>query len=200
MLLIVEIIMLIAGIWALATGKIPSILFGGPHYKLEGRGVRLLGVILMLPIPVALSGGVVLALLFGEQASGYAILFELAAILVVAIAALVVARHIRQPRVETDENGQMIEGGVDLAPVIGRKAQGSLIYALLGGLGVAAVILCPLAFIRSGQALKMIDKHQLGEQYRGTAKAARILSVVIFVFWAAVAICVLSGGISGLTG
>jgi len=38
MLLVIEILLLIAGIIALATGKLPSFLLGGAKYRYEGRG------------------------------------------------------------------------------------------------------------------------------------------------------------------
>ena len=192
MLLIIELIMLVAGIWAVATGKLPSLLFGGSHYRLEGRGVRYLGVVLVLPIPVVLASSVVLALFLGEEASGYATILELIIVLGVGMAALIISRVIRQPSGAIDSRGDVLGSAPDIEAIIGKKAQGSLIYALLGGLGIAAIILCPLAFIRSGQALKMIDEHKVGEHYRKTAKAARILAAVILLFWAAIAVCVLS--------
>ena len=198
MFLIVEIIMLVAGVWALVTGKLPSLLFGGPQYTLEGRGVRLLGLILMLPIPLIFVGSFVLVLLLGEEASAYAIGLELMTVLGVGIAALVVSRLIRQPRVRTDSHGQVIEDRPDIEAIIGKKAQGSLIYALLGGSGVGAIIFCPLAFIRAGQALNMIDEHQIGERHRNTARAARVLAAVVFLAWAAIGLCVLSAVVGGL--
>jgi len=197
MLLVIEIIMLIAGLWAVATGKLPSLLFGGPRYKLEGRGVRLLGVVLVLPIPVVLAGSVVLALFLGEEATGYATVLELIIVVGVGIAALTISRVIRQPSVASDGSGKVLGSAPDIEAIIGKKAQGSLIYALLGGLGIAAIILCPLAYIRSGQALKMIDDIKVGERYRNTAKTARILSAVILLFWAAIAVCALAVGLSG---
>jgi len=50
MILLIEILMLIAGIWAIVAGKLPSAMFGGAKYSFEGRGVRLLGLILVCPL------------------------------------------------------------------------------------------------------------------------------------------------------
>jgi len=188
--------MLVAGIWAIVTGKLPSFLFGGSKYKFEGGGVRLLGFIFILPIPTAFIGGILLALLFGEQSSGYAVLLELIIVLGVGIAALVVSRFVRQPAMtgSDDASGDL----VDVEAIIAKKSQGSLIYALLGILGFSAILVCPLAFIRANQALRLIDEHQVGERYRGTAKAARIIASIIFLFFAVIAVGILVLGISGL--
>jgi hypothetical protein len=191
MLLLVEIIMLIAGLWALAAGKLPSLLFGGPQYVLEGRGVRWLGLILILPLPIALAGGTVLTLLWGEQGTFYAFGLELLVVCVAGIAALVVARAIRQPRVSAGATGEIGQEAADIEALIAKKAQGSLIYVLLGGTGVGALIFCPLAFIRSGQALKMIEQHGIGERHRRIAEIARALSAILLVAWASIAICLL---------
>ena len=189
MLLIVEAIMFISGIWALVTGTIPSFLFGGPQYKLEGRGVRLIGIVLMIPLPFAFVMGMGLGILLKEDVSGYAFFFELILVLGIGILAMIVSRLIRTPATEL-ENG-LVESDVEIEGLIGKKSQGSLIYVLLGGLGFPAIILCPLAFIRSSQALRMIDEYGIGEQYRKMATAARILSVVVSLFWAGVLMCLI---------
>jgi hypothetical protein len=62
---------------------------------------------------------------------------------------------------------------------IAKKAQGSLMYALLGIFCFTGIILWPLAFIRANQALRLIDKYQIGKQYRGKANAARIIAVIV---------------------
>jgi len=193
MLLVIEILLLIAGIIALATGKLPSFLLGGAKYRYEGRGVRWLGLILVLPLPLAFVSGVLLALLFGDQATGYTFVVELLIVLAVIIAVLIVSRYVRQPVAPLTSDGQP-----NVEPIIAKKAQGSLIYALLGILGFSAIVVCPLAFIRANQALRLIDEHQVGEQYRGTAKAARIIAPVIFLFYAGIAVLLLILITSGL--
>jgi hypothetical protein len=59
-------------------------------------------------------------------------------------------------------------------------------------------VVCPLAFVRANQALRLIDEHQVGEQYRGTAQAARIIAPVIFLFYAAVVVLLFVLVMSGL--
>lgn len=196
MLLIVELVMLIAGIWAIVAGKLPSFLFGGPKYRFEGRGVRWLGLILLLPLPMAFVGGVVLALLFGDQSSDYALLLELVIVLAAAIAVLIVSRFVRQPAT-TPSGGEAADDLSKVEARIARKAQGSLIYALLGILGFSAILVCPLAFMRANQALRLIDEHHVGEQYRRTAHAARIIAPAIFLFYAAIVAIFVAIGLIG---
>jgi hypothetical protein len=55
MLLLVEGLMFLAGVWAIVTATLPALalLFRGPDYDLEGSGVRLPGLILLLLPPSA---------------------------------------------------------------------------------------------------------------------------------------------------
>ena len=188
MILVLEIIFLISGLWAIFTGKLPSTLFSSAKYEIEGTAVRLLGVLLVLPLPVAFLGGVVLALLFGERATGYATIFEIVVVLGVAVIALVAVRFIRKPKMVTDGAGDVVPIS-DTEANIARKAQGALMYALLGILGFTAIVVCPLAFIYATQAIRLIDEQHVGEQYRGRANAARIISVLVFLFYAAIVAC-----------
>ena len=64
MLLIVEIAMLIGGIYAIATAKVPGFLIGGGKYQVEGTTARLFGVLLVLPLPIAFIGGFISFLVF----------------------------------------------------------------------------------------------------------------------------------------
>jgi len=183
--LIAEILMLIAGICAIIEGKIPSFLLGGARYKLEGRGVRWLGLILVIPLPVAYAVGVVLPFLFGAESAPYAVGIELMMVLVCATAAVVVSRYIRRPVMPAGADGDNAQDLANIQAVIAKKAQGSLIYALLGILGFTAILVCPLAFIRANQALRLIDKHHVGEEHRGKANAARVLAPIVFLFYTA---------------
>jgi hypothetical protein len=196
-MLIIEILMLIAGVWAIATGKIPSILFGGAKYKLEGRGVRLLGLILVLPIPLSFITVIILAFIVGDQATEYSGLIEVIIVLVCGIAAVVVSRYIRQMAIPSTSGDDVPEDQAKIEATIARKAQGSLIYALLGILGFTAIVVCPLAFIRANQAIQLIDKYNIGEQYRRTANTARIIAPIIFIFYAGIAVIILAVGLRG---
>jgi hypothetical protein len=75
---------------------------------------------------------------------------------------------------------------IDFERVIRRKATGSLIYAILGLLGFAGIILGPLAYIRASQALELIEAHGVGQKHRNDARLARKIAAVASVFWGVV--------------
>ncbi len=92
-----EIILGIAGIWILLVGKVPGWIVGEKGYEITGNKARLVGLILLLPIPITLVGGALLVLLFGEAGAGYSFLLEIAAFIVAMISALVLMRKYRVP-------------------------------------------------------------------------------------------------------
>ena len=182
MLLIIEIAMLIGGIYAIITAKVPSFLVGGGKYQVEGTVARLFGVLLILPLPVAFLGGIIFALLFGEDGTGYAVIFELITVFGVAIIATVLVRVV----------GKKIEPINDTEATIAKKSQGALMYAIFSITGFAALICCPLAIVYANQALNLIDENRVGEQYRSKARTARTLAIVFTVLWAVAIICFIS--------
>ncbi|MFN2235760.1 MAG: hypothetical protein ACK2U1_16160 [Anaerolineales bacterium] len=182
MLLVVEIAMLIGGIVAIVTAKVPGFLVGGGKYQVEGATARLFGVLLLLPLPIAFFGALILALLFGEEGAGYATILELVTVVGIAILAVVLIRVV----------GKKVEPVNDIEATIAKKAQGALMYAIFSATGFAAVICCPLAFVYANQALKLIDENNIGEQYRGKAKTARIIAGVATLLWIVAVLCFIS--------
>lgn len=186
-MLIIEIAMLIGGIWAVVAGKVPSFLVGGGKYQVEGVVARFFGVLLILPLPVAFLGGVVLTLLFGEDGTGYAAMLEMVTVLGIAVLAVVLVRVV----------GKRIEPASDIEAVISKKAQGALMYAIFSATGFAAVICCPLAFVYASQALRLIDEHGIGEQHRRKAQAARVVAAVATLLWVVSLGCIVSMALMG---
>jgi hypothetical protein len=173
MLLILEIVMLPGGIWAIISGKVPTFLVGGGKYHAEGLVARLIGVLFVLPLPIVFVGAFALGFLFGEGSKEYAILFE---IVVVAGTALLAAILIRV-------GGRRVEYASDVEATIAKKARGAFMYAVFSVTGVGAVICCPLAFMYATQALRLIDEHGVGEQHRRRANFARIVAGVFALLW-----------------
>ena len=68
---------------------------------------------------------------------------------------------------------------------INQKAHNAFVCSLVGILGLPTIIVCPLAFIYAHQALSLIRRYQVGEQYSQTAKNARLLAAVLFLFYIA---------------
>jgi hypothetical protein len=61
MVLIIEILMLIAGLVALVKGEIPRWVLGKKsQYEVKGMGARLMGLVMILPLPCAFTSGMVL--------------------------------------------------------------------------------------------------------------------------------------------
>jgi len=71
MLFVLEMIMLMVGIRVLLKGTLPRIPFVKPRYKLGKRAMKLLGIVLVLPIPITVVGSVLLKLVLREAALGY---------------------------------------------------------------------------------------------------------------------------------
>jgi hypothetical protein len=81
MLLIIELLFLVAGIWAIISGKITlgflKFLFGNGDYKILPKQTRLLGIFIASPLPVSFIVSLIFIALFGTKGTGYAIIFEI---------------------------------------------------------------------------------------------------------------------------
>ncbi len=91
-MIIIEVAMLLVGIYAIVTARVPSRIAGTAAYRVEGSAARWFGGILVLPLPLALLGTVVLSFLFGEMGSVYGTIFEAVAVLGALILAVVITR------------------------------------------------------------------------------------------------------------
>ncbi|MCJ7583027.1 MAG: hypothetical protein MUP98_21120 [Candidatus Aminicenantes bacterium] len=182
MLLILEIAMLLGGLWALIKGEVPSFLVGGGKYKVEGNIARIIGILLLLPLPISFAGAMILVLIFGIDGEGYAVIFEIVTVIIISIIALVLVRSV----------GQKKEYASEVEEIIAKKAQGSLMYAILSATGFAAIICCPLAIVYASQALKLINEHGIGEDYRKKAITSRGIAIVATILWGSIAICIAS--------
>ena len=96
--LIFGILLLVCGLWAIVTGKLPAIVFG-KKYQLEGPWARLIGVLLALPLPVSFTIDVALILLLGEErAEQYAGIVNLLIWVLALVTAWVMSRLVRKPQ------------------------------------------------------------------------------------------------------
>ena len=50
--IVIGLLLVGSGIYAIVTGKIPQGVFGDKGYKTEGTGARIIGVLLLIPIPL----------------------------------------------------------------------------------------------------------------------------------------------------
>jgi hypothetical protein len=103
MLLIIELLFLVAGLWSIASSKLPvglfKFLFGRGDYRLPSTQARLFGGLLASPLPLAFLVSSLLTALLGSDGKYLSIGFELVYILVVIIASVIIARRVRQPEV-----------------------------------------------------------------------------------------------------
>ncbi len=101
-LLIVEILMLIAGLWAMISGQFPEtlfkLLFGKGEYELDSRNVRLLGLLWASPIPLTFVGGFIIAILFEDEAARitYASMLDGGILFYVSLISVFIARKIKK--------------------------------------------------------------------------------------------------------
>jgi hypothetical protein len=103
-LTIVQLLFLLAGVWSLISGKLPPslfrLLFGKGQYELGARQARLFGLFLISPLPLSVMATILLLAFLGSDGTGPAMLFEISYTLIVAIAAIIIARRARQPEVD----------------------------------------------------------------------------------------------------
>ena len=175
MLFIIKMGMLIGGIYALITAKIPSILVGGKNHVVEGWPARILGILFISPLPLAALIGAVLAYLFGMDGTAISGVLEMVFVFVAAIIGFIVVYTIGKE--ETTEKTE--------EEVISDVVNSAIFYSLFGlfGFGIGTIIFSPLALYRSNQIIKIIDERQIGEQYKSRLKVARVIAVIALVFW-----------------
>jgi hypothetical protein len=95
MLLIAELVLFGAGLYLAITGKMASWI-AGKGYTAEGGQVRLTGLILALPLPLAFCAGFVIALIDPDLISSITVV-EFLLVIISAVVAMIMIRKIRKP-------------------------------------------------------------------------------------------------------
>ena len=112
MLLIIELLFLVAGLWAIFSGKIPAglfkFLFGKGEYELPSNKTRLFGLLLSSPLPASFFVSFLLTILLGAKGTGYAIVFEYIYIFAIIILSTIIARNTRRPEKQEIDNSQSV--------------------------------------------------------------------------------------------
>jgi len=99
MILGIEIVFLIAGVYALFTAKLPSWIVG-KGYKAEGTPIRLLGMFMAALLPGVFCAGMALGLVSAVMEfdpTVPAVLLEIGSVIIAAIIVSVLIRRLRQP-------------------------------------------------------------------------------------------------------
>ena len=89
-----EIILGLSGAWILLTGKLPGWLANPKNYSITSNQARLVGLLLLLPLPVSLLG-YTLGLVGGAEAVGYGFWLEIAIFVLAMMSVLVLLRRYR---------------------------------------------------------------------------------------------------------
>jgi hypothetical protein len=101
-LLIIELLFLLDGIWAIIFGKIPTglfnFLFGLGEYKFPPTQTRLFGLLLASPLPVSYGISLLFTNLFGANGAVYATIFEFIYILVIMVTSIIIVRRAKEPK------------------------------------------------------------------------------------------------------
>ena len=178
MLLLIQIIMFLSGIYAIFFVKVPSFLVMG--YKIEGGMAVLFGILLTFPLIFAFVGNSIIAFLFGDAGPPSKAIFEIIIVVGIILFELMFIRT----------GGQQVE--LELRSEVEREIEKlvrtSLAVAILGAPFFHGLIFGPMAIISAKKALKLMDKTGLGVQYRRGAKVARIIANIVIVFWVGIII------------
>ncbi len=92
---IAELALFGAGVYLAVTGKMASWI-AGKGYSAEGGQVRLVGLILALPLPLAFCAGFVIGIIDPSQIGSVTVV-EFGLVIISAVIALIMIRKIRKP-------------------------------------------------------------------------------------------------------
>lgn len=95
MLLVIELVLFGAGLYLAITGKMASWI-AGKGYAAEGGQVRLVGLILALPLPLAFCAGIAVGII-DSSLLGSMTVIEFSMVIISALVAIFMIRKIRKP-------------------------------------------------------------------------------------------------------
>ena len=101
-LLIIEALLLVDGLWAIVFGKLPvglfNFLFGLGEYKFPENQTRLFGLLLASPLLITYILSLILTSLLGAKGAGYAIVFGIIYILIITAASTIIVRNAKDSK------------------------------------------------------------------------------------------------------
>jgi ABC-type xylose transport system permease subunit len=183
-MLVIWSVMLVAGLWALFTGKLPMILFSGlGTHKVEGKAAKTIGICLALSALISFVG-----VFFFADNNFNSLILGLGPTLLVMGGATFVVRRLRKPSPLTDDLSDLLPPeAIKNDEVVRQKLQRSA-YLLALGLGLIWLvhpifwwIMCPLTYIQANRAISSVKDGRLIARYQNDANAIRLLSVVLAV-------------------
>jgi hypothetical protein len=109
MLLVIESMFFIAGMWALVSGQLPlgllRLLFGRGEYPVSTNRARLYGAVLASPLPVGLIISFLFEPVLDSSVIGILIAFEYIYLIAIMITAILFASKIRRPSESYTDDG-----------------------------------------------------------------------------------------------
>lgn len=155
MLLIIELLFFVAGLWAIILGQVPvgllKLLFGKGEYDLPPNQARLFGLLLSSPFPVSYIVLLTLTNSLGAKGAGYSIIFEIVYILIIITVSIIIARKARHP-----ETGN-IDGSISSASSLEKKTSGyGLRLLIIFGIGFLGFITLVSAITLVGAAITAV--------------------------------------------
>jgi len=103
-----QILMLLVGLYALIRGDIPSWFLGGKDYEIKGWPARGLGLLMMSTVPLAILATAFLAFFDVPNYQDVGFITEIAIVVLVAITVVVLSRRLRQPVASMDEETESV--------------------------------------------------------------------------------------------
>jgi hypothetical protein len=181
-LLFLEIGMLLVGFISLVWRDVPKWLFGGSQYRIPDQTARLLGMVLLLPIPLTALTGFIYSVLFGEGFQRYAFWLELLTVLATMAVAVRVTRIARRP---IEEDASVSEGFEEVSPgkQFERKVQVVKTYAALVGLGLPAIAFYPTTIHRANETLALMEQAGSNNTLKEPILKARRDASILLSLW-----------------
>lgn len=190
LLLIIEVILLMIGAYTLYQRSVPKFLLGRAGYEIRGRNAIMIGAVMIAPIPLTLCMTFTLAAINPDIAPDAAVLLEGINLGFAAVLAFILIVVLKQPiKGKADDGSREM---TNIEEVIEERVRGAYIYLIIGLFGPIGFVMAPLVFIRTTQALALIDQYQAGEAFKGRAQLWRNLAMLQFTVLAVLAILILA--------
>jgi hypothetical protein len=160
MLLVIEFLFFIAGMWALVSGQLPSgllrFLFGRGEYPVPTNRARLYGAVMASPLPVGLIISFLFKPVLDSSVIGILIALEYIYLLAIMITAIFVASKIRRPLQPFTDDGtttglEAVHGRSNAAKLLIIFGLASLSCIIIVSIG--ALVFTIISSLKTGVAL-----------------------------------------------
>mgnify|MGYP001174005188 CR=1 FL=1 len=176
-------LMLALGLWIVIRRKVPPWLQNAEAYSIMPEEARVLGMVLTIPLPVALALSVSLYLIFGEGIPVLGTYIEPALTLIALFLFFLLQRPFRLP-IGLDRKGRKKVKSPDKGELAASfVARQVVYYAVLTSFGLIAPFFGPMTVQRAGQGLDYIRETGDGASFAGLLRITRVVAIVLTVFY-----------------